>query len=288
MRAIEHTLRGPIRKARWAVQRTLLAWRAPEALSFYRTVLEEAYRPNNAIDLAPRLNILYISNPKVASTRIRATLAALQGRDLVSNWQADKNWEVHKRSRSGLKAPHHDIRKFYRIATDPEALRFSFVRNPYDRMVSCWLDQYRDKPLARGLDIYIDNYLERRKQVDPSLPAGASESLSFPQFVDFALATDDLVCSAVSMHWHPQVKILHVPGMKLNFIGKIENFAADFNRVLDFVNAPSELRVKLVEPFHFSKRKPVADYLTATIAERIYAAYEEDFDRLGYSKALPA
>jgi hypothetical protein len=287
MRAIEYTLREPIRRARWAVQSSILSWRDPEALSFYRTALREAYRPNNAIDLAPRLNILYISNPKVASTRIRATLAALQGRDLVSNWQADKNWEVHKRSHSGLKAPRHDIREFYRLATGASSLRFSFVRNPYDRMVSCWLDQYRDKPLVQGRDVYIDTYLERRKEVDSSLPAGASEVLSFSQFVEFALATDDLVRTAVSMHWHPQVKILHVPGMELNFIGKIENFAVDFNRVLDFVNANPELRARLVEPFHFSKRKRVLEYLTTATAQRIYAAYEEDFDEYGYPKTLP-
>jgi hypothetical protein len=287
MRAIEQTLRDPIRRARWAVQSSILSWRDPEALSFYRRVLMEAYRPNNAIDLAPRLNVFYVSNPKVASTRIRAALAALQGRDLVSNWQADRNWEVHKRSRSGLKAPRHDIREFYRLATDPSVLRFSFVRNPYDRMVSCWLDQYREKPLVHGRDVYIDTYLERRKEVDPSLPAGASETLSFSQFVEFALATDDLVRTDVSMHWHPQTKILHIPGMKLDFIGKIENFAADFNRVLDFVNASPELRAKLIEPFHFSKRKPVSEYLTPPLAERIYAAYEEDFDRYGYPKTLP-
>lgn len=288
MGSIERTIRGPVRRVRWAIQRPLLSWRHPEALAFYERVLAEGYTPNNSIDLAPRLNILYIANPKVASTRIRTALAALLGRDVVSNWSAAENWQAHKRSATGLKAPRHDIAGFYRLATDPDALRFSFVRNPYDRLASCWVNQYRDKPLVRGRDVYINTYLEHREDVDAALPAGASETLPFPQFVKFALATTGIARPAVEMHWHPQVHILHVPDMTLSLIGKIENFAADFARVLDFVKANDKLRSELVKPLHHSRRAPVSSYYDAGLAARVYRAYQADFDAFRYVRALPA
>lgn len=288
MGAIEHALRGTIHRARWALQSSFLRWQDPEALRFYRGVLANGYLPNNLIDVAADLGILYIANPKAACTRIRATLAFFLGRDVMSGWDAKKNWQVHKRSYSGLKAPRHDISGFYGLAKNPRALRFSFVRNPYDRMVSCWVDQYRDKPLVAGRDVYIDTYLDHRQGVSASLPAGFNETLSFPQFVEFALRTGDNARPAAAMHWHPQAKILDVPGMQLNFIGKIENFATDFDRVLDFLRADAEARAKLIEPFHFSKRKPVSAYVTPDLAEQIYSAYEEDFDRFKYPRSLPA
>lgn len=46
---------------------------------------------------------------------------------------------------------------FYRLTTDAGMLRFSLVRNPYARAVSCWADRYRGKPLVPG-DPFTDIY----------------------------------------------------------------------------------------------------------------------------------
>jgi hypothetical protein len=244
-------------------------------------VLAKAFLQNDLIDVLPAQRILYIANPKVASSRIRATLAALTGKDTISNWSGNENWRVHKRGASGLRAPRHDVVAFYEVATDPEVLRFSFVRNPYDRLVSCWADQYRGKPLVPD-DGYIGNYLKYRTEVDASLPHGASQTLSFAQFVVFATATAD---KRIERHWQLQSDILDVPGVSLNLIGRIENFAADFQRVLDFVKTKGD-RDGLSAPFHLSTRKLVTDYYDAALAERAYRAYERDFDAYHYPRAL--
>jgi hypothetical protein len=60
-------------------------------------------------------------------------------------------------------APRHvGMSTFYRLVTSPGTLRFSFVRNPYARLVSAWADKYRDKPLVPG-DSFIDQYLKYRR-----------------------------------------------------------------------------------------------------------------------------
>src|ERR1700755_648017 len=147
IRRIERSLRPGLRNLRALVKEPLLAWTHPEALAFYRRTMETAYLPDDLIDVVPQLKILYLATPKAASSRIRSNLAAMIGNDTVSGWRSDRNWMVHNRKASNLQAPRHGILQFHRMATSPEALRFTFVRNPYTRLLSCWADQYRDRPL---------------------------------------------------------------------------------------------------------------------------------------------
>jgi hypothetical protein len=58
--------------------------------------------------------------------------------------------------------------------------------------------------------------------------------------------------------------------------------------VLDHINASDELRKQVTVPLNKSDRSRAAEYYTPELAERVFRAYEEDFNLLGYSRALPA
>jgi hypothetical protein len=283
-RRVERFLRPGLRALRWCVRGPLLAMAHPDALAFYRAVEKQAFLPNDLIDVVPSLNLLYLAVPKAASSRIRGSLAAMIGRDTVSDWRSDANWKVHKRKSSGLSAPRHGIVQFHRLATDPSALRFTFVRNPYARLVSCWADQYADRPLVPGYG-RVELYLEHRARVNPKLPFGAGKSLSFAEFVEFACGS---MTWRIDRHWQLQSDIIDLPGMELNMIGKVENFTSDFGRVLDHVGADKAMRQATVKPLHTSSRRRICDYFTPELAALVYRSYERDFDRLGYSRALPS
>jgi hypothetical protein len=284
LRRIERALRPRIRSLRWRVREPFLAWKHPDALAFYRRAMESAFLPNDLIDVVPELRLLYLAVPKAASSRIRSNLAAMLGRDTTSNWREDENWRVHKRRASGLRAPRHDVVQFHEVATDPSALRFTFVRNPYARLVSCWADQYRDRPLVPGYG-RVELYLANREKADPALPAGADKTLSFADFVAFACATAEW---RIDRHWQMQSDIIDVPGITFDLIGKMESFAQDFTRVLDHVGADEATRRASMPPLHASARRSIADYLTPELADRVYRTYERDFDALGYSRVPPA
>jgi hypothetical protein len=191
--------------------------------------------------------------------------------------------EVNKRKLSGLKGPKHiGLTIFRHTAIDPRTLRFSFVRNPYDRLVSCWTDKFRDTPLIPTYPT-IDSYLAWRRENDRSFPEGIDRTLSFDQFITFATATAQ---ERVNAHWHLQDKLLDVPGIKLDLVGKVESFAADFSRVLDHVEADDALRSQATRPINISHHKRQSDYYTSEIADRVYRAYERDFDRFEYARAL--
>jgi sulfotransferase famil protein len=191
--------------------------------------------------------------------------------------------QIHLRRYSGLKSPKQvGISAFYRLVNDQASLRFSFVRNPYDRLVSAWVDKFRNKPLVAG-DSYIETYLENRKTMDLPLPKNADRSLSFADFVYFASATAD---RRIDAHWQLQDDLLNMPGIKLDFIGKVETFSKDFARIMKHVGTDRALVEAIKVHFNKSQHQPWRDYYTSALADQAYRAYERDFDRLLYPRVV--
>jgi hypothetical protein len=175
------------------------------------------------------------------------------------------------------------VAAFHRMATSPDTLRFSFVRNPYARAVSCWADKFGSKPLVPG-DVYIDAYLALRPRIDADLPVGNDSSLSFADFVTFAAFAAKL---RHEIHLQTQDDILRMPGIALDLIGRLESFDADFARVLDHMKAPDEVRHEAATKANASTHDQWPKYYTSKLADAIYRAYECDFDRFGYPRQLP-
>src|SRR5215813_14610212 len=129
----------------WIATEPLIDIFDPTAAAFYDRLASHGYEPDLLLNVLPAHRILYVVVPKAASTRIRQTLARVAGRRIRS---------LKPSRRLQFSGPHgpRSMTKgsFFRFATNPATLRFSFVRNPYARAVSCWADKFRDKPLVAG------------------------------------------------------------------------------------------------------------------------------------------
>jgi Sulfotransferase family len=249
----------------------------PRANVFYASLVDNGYNHVAQIDVLPQHRILYLCIPKCASTTIRMALSAMIRQAPATPEQ------VHLRRYSGLKSPKQvGSSTFRRLVHDRATLRFSFVRNPYDRLVSAWADKFQSKPLVAG-DPFIEAYLKLRKAMDLPLPKQADETLSFADFVHFAAATAD---RRVDAHWQLQDDMLNLPGIGFDFIGKVESFSQDFVRVMEHVGADHAMATAINAHFNKSRRKPWRDYYTAALADQAYRAYERDFDRLHYRRAV--
>lgn len=261
----------------WFASKLIAAWREPSAVEFYRTLKMEAFLPDDLLKVLPAHDLIYVYVPKAASTRIRTTLAAIAGRH-------SRRLKSHNRGEFRMvRGPRSmTVRAFYRLATSPTTLRFSFVRNPYARTLSCWADKFQDQALVPG-SREMNDYLARREQVDKSLPVGADKTLSFEQFVIFAEASAN---TRADPHLQVQDDILTMPGITLDLIGRFENFNSDFVRVLDHVGASEQIRREALVPMNPSRHRHWWDYYTPELADRIYRAYECDFDRFKYSRSL--
>jgi hypothetical protein len=80
--------------------------------------------------------------------------------------------------------------------------------------------------------------------------------------------------------------MLDMPGIKFDFIGKVESFSRDFARVLEHVGADHATAAAINAHFNRSRRQPWRDYYTSALADQAYRAYERDFDRLLYPRAV--
>lgn len=261
----------------WIASRSIAWFTDRAALDYYNELMNGGRQPEKAVLILPQHKVIYIAAPKAASTRIRRTLARVEGkfsRSLIRG----------KRSRfRGPYGPRNmTLSAFHRLATDRDTLRFSFVRNPYARAVSCWADKFASKPLVKG-DFFIDSYLAARMEIDTRLPAGPSCTLSFPDFVHFVAAAED---AHKDNHIYPQSEILSLPQMELNFIGRVESFNADILHVLAHLGASGDVARDSTAGVNVSAHMNWRAYYTQELANLIYRVYEFDFDQFRYSRSV--
>ncbi len=261
----------------WIATQPLSDLLDPASACFYEKLVTGGYEPDLLLNVLAAHKLLYVAVPKAASTRIRRTLAQAIGRYVIS--LKPSRWFKF----SGPPGPRSMTKSsFYRLATAADTLKFSFVRNPYARAVSCWADKYRDKPLVPG-DPFTDIYLAQRHEIDAALPAGADRTLSFADFITFIAAVAHKRCD---IHFQVQDDVLSMPGITLDFVGKVETFAQDFARVLDHLRASDALRRVAMSAVNKSRHDHWTSYYTPELADRLYGAYECDFDRFAYPRAI--
>jgi Sulfotransferase family len=250
----------------------------PEAVQFYKR-LSDGAEPDQFLKVLPNHKTIYLSIPKAASTRIRQTLARVEGR-------FSRSLKATKRTRyRGPYSPRNiSVGSFFKLASDPDTLRFSFVRNPYIRAVSCWANKFAGKPLVEG-DFFINIYLAARKELDSSSPVGPDRTLSFGEFVHFAASSPK---ARYDLHLMPQADILKLSGIELDFIGKVETFDVDFLRVLDHLNAGDEIRRDAIMALNKSAHGSWHGYYTPELKKHVYRAYELDFDQFKYPSLMPS
>jgi hypothetical protein len=136
--------------------------------------------------------------------------------------------------------------------------KFAFVRNPWDRLVSAWLDKV------------IKNNLFNFS------PAEHQNMQDFSYFVDNWVAKQDL--NSCDGHLRQQTRLF--PTTDIDFIGRLENFEADVNFVKEQINLPA-LSIKRIN--RSQNRKNYQEYYTPELAEKVGQLYAFDIKYLNYT-----
>tara|TARA_B100000902_G_scaffold104351_1_gene106556 strand:- start:1563 stop:2144 length:582 start_codon:yes stop_codon:yes gene_type:complete len=184
------------------------------------------------VTLSSKNKYVWFRNPKVASTTILHHL--------------HENTDVSYCSRQDL----YKLESTYPIKG---MFKFTFVRNPWDRLAS----------------FYINNYESDKKNKEKPLPAN-----TFDEFVEIIDSSDVSKCNR---HFILQTCIY--PVNDIDFLGHFENFNNDFNYVCD------TLRIKTKNWGHRNRSKRSKRYTeyydskTKKIVERKYA---QDIELLKY------
>jgi len=159
---------------------------------------------------------------------------------------------------------------------------FTFVRNPYKRVLSLYLNKIINPH---------ENIIKKQLK-----PFGLKPNMSFDELVDF-LCFNKKGQDGNDPHWTSQYAFIKP---EIDFVGKLENFDKDFKTILNHIGLPYEspkhLNYTTKEGAHYTKdlkyinkpkkdKSPVLDdYYTDKTYQLIYERYKKDFEMFGCEK----
>lgn len=212
--------------------------------------------------------LVYLLMSKVACTSMNANITKAYGlvksKVKIGPYQRDYYWED-----AGIKI---EIGGLSKEGGGRDYFKFAFVRNPFDRLVSC----YKDKILNK--DKMEIGYFQKSYKYYDQYPL--KENMSFEEFVDVVTMIPDHLADR---HFKRQCCFICPPGEKLvfDFIGRFENLVNDwryiaerfdFDPVLPYTNTSNP-------------KKGSKDFYTPALLEKVYSYYKEDVLLFGYQEA---
>lgn len=175
---------------------------------------------------------------------------------------------VHDRSTSPLATPLRDGFDVDEVfGPDSPYFRFAFVRNPYSRALSCYLEK------IAGAQWLRDKRL-------PVLGFRSDEQVSFRAFLE-AVAEQRPV--EMDIHWAPQTLLLGLPRVRYGFIGRFESFQQDLLTVIDLVGLEAPEQLWRQQSSHSTQaRSRLSEHYDDRCEDLVRQIYADDFERLGY------
>lgn len=209
------------------------------------------YQPRNFLPVK-KAKVVYLEMPKVANTSIKASIFGYQNMEDSITIQVIASEQII-----------HELGE-----REKKYFKFTFVRNPFERLVSCYESKYKTdrKYLGKELEhLWFDYYLFGYMSKDEGFDAFVRKVYRIPDYLkDF--------------HFLPQYKIVYDKQGKctVDFVGKVENI--------------DEVYPKLQEKYGFddlphmnqSTKKLWMDYYTKETARMVYRMYQKDIKAFGY------
>jgi len=161
-----------------------------------------------------------------------------------------------------------DLRDVYGKAAWESSFKFSFVRNPWDRLVSWWsmIDNHRHASTAANSGNEFTRYVRQRAQ-------------SFEEFL--TRCTDEIVETDGRKHiFRDQIDYLVDDKGKLivDFVGRFERLQEDFDQVTARLGVPSATLPRV----NSSQHAAYTSYYTPAMAEEVGRRYARDILAFSY------
>lgn len=210
------------------------------------------------IEVLPDLGLVYVRNPKVATSTLLAWL------DRMATGQQRAPGEDVRRTNALPKPRDVGWDRVMRMI-DGDALRFSFVRDPVTRFESA----YRSKILQQTPS-------RRRLLEQAGRAAEDPRPVGFEEFLALVEQQEPL---SMDLHWRPQHLNLMHPVFAFDVLGRLESFDRDLEEVrrrLDLPSPPTQVR-------NVSRGEHPSAYLDRPdLVERVRALYSRDIELYGY------
>jgi Sulfotransferase family len=234
--------------------------------------LEKAFGyPGDEVDylcnIGRRYPFLYFEVPKVACSSIKRTLQLLEA---TSEIGAPSN--IHDKKNSPLIGPLSSGLTYEQLFTSSNLIRFAFVRNPYSRILSCYLEKI------------VSDEMERRHH---------QKLLGFMQtepvtLLEFLQAVDKMSDRNREIHWKSQAGLIKDITIQYHYIGRFEQLERDFRHALTKIGVqPEAILLETITHHATNAQSKLKEFFGATEMALVQKIYETDFRRYNYSFELP-
>lgn len=187
----------------------------------------------------------------------------------------------------------HEEAEALRRAIDQSLIRFTFVRDPARRIYSTFTQKILTPPspaFRRAHNILTSEFGADFGSADATAtPEEIRKNFElFLRFVGANLRGETSI--PVNLHWIPQATLVdwYRTQLDLNFIGRVENFAADMAHVFRAAGISENVDVSVRFNEGPASRYRLEEILSSEIAESIAELYSRDFQEFTYAPPVAA
>lgn len=226
---------------------------------------------NYAYNISLVNNYVYIENAKAACTTLKSSFGSAEllqaglGQGFANNYL--KNVHANILGVPFVKPYQIGAHGFDELVSS-NVIIFTFVKNPYTRLLSAYLDKVK-----RRLPDSEDIYRAANRQMTEEMP--------FEEFVE-VLRAEVLAGHKVDKHFRPQFDQCGRGRIRIDLVGRVETFDEDFLYISQKCHIENNVSIDVRQ--HATGAEDLMDqFYTDSLAERVFNAFESDFHAFGYS-----
>ncbi len=186
----------------------------------------------------------------------------------LNSYRGKVNDELSGEFRIGI---YRSLQRSINQQTWKEYYKLTFVRNPYDRLVSAWAFLTSEGRGAGKLNINFPDFVKAVVNSDYRL---LDKNLREIDYVD--------------LEWHTMPMVKHLKDangeISMDFIGKVESFDSDCKSIFERFDL-STLNIVNVR-INASTHKDYQQLYNSELESLVYNFYKEDFETFGYNKKV--
>jgi dermatan 4-sulfotransferase 1 len=222
-----------------------------------------------SVHISLKNKYIYVQTPKVACSTIKLSLISFElGRRLEIDYENPKS--IHQREFSPLLTP-KQVGSFSRLLQSP-FLKFCFVRNPFTRVLSAYLDKIvQNKP--------------QKKPVAELAGRDLQDPITFEEFLS-CIARQSI--TDMDNHWRPQYFQTFQGRIRYDYIGRFEALFGDLRTVAEIISPDLVSFISERAPHRTNAQNLLRLYYSKKAQSLVRDIYRVDFEHFDYSTTLPS